>query len=292
MKILEQISSYFSTQRTRSASDSDVPSATTAMTRERSRTHSTPCVADPTRIVFEPRTPAQLLGWLTCLPTETKILSFRSEINVTDAFLAEHVTRFTELETLDLGGVHGLTIEGLSPVFRACPNIQILNFNGSCNVVNNAILAEIAECLPNLRVLRVAGGNEHVTNDGLISLARHCRSLENVDFTQCDITGAGLAELMAHCPIKLCNLSICNKIEPDAFRLLAGKPTLVKVSTGATKIGLEQIREICEQTPQLKHFNIMKIAYLHEVPADIDALIDAFPILSVENPQGKLIEDM
>jgi hypothetical protein len=293
MKILKKIIGYNEIARSTSVSFSTIEQKTiTTYRTDKQRAQSD--VSFDIHKQKEPWSSSQLQIWLESFPNTTKRISLRSEGKVTDEFLIENLTRFSNLRFLDIGGIHGLTILGLEPVFRACPNIEVLDFNGSAGVVNDELLIIIAALLPNLRVLRISGGNHHVTDIGIMAIAEGCPNLENVDLTQCNLTGRGLVHLLSKCKIRLCNINLCGKIEKDAFLAFAEKP-IEKLSAAATQVELFQMKIICELSKRLQYFNISKIAYISSnptIPEPVSSLLKQYPFLSIENPQGKLIEDL
>jgi hypothetical protein len=113
-----------------------------------------------------------------------------------DAALSTLASRFgAAVRTVDVSHCELLTDDGLRALARACPNLRSLALV-SCNGVSPAGLCAVAERCPLLEHADLYGLNA-VDDAALEAIARGCALLVSVDATDCPVSDASVAVLLA-----------------------------------------------------------------------------------------------
>ncbi|XP_072021263.1 F-box/LRR-repeat protein 17-like [Amphiura filiformis] len=169
-----------------------------------------------------------------CCP-KLKVLTFQENKKVTDASLQAlcafshnievlslhkcsitsqgimHLHKLTKLRNLDLSNLSSLSSNSVGEAISNLPQLDTLNLCLSKNI-NDSCLHSIAASCKKLKYLFLVSCN--ITDEGLISIGRHSRSIEHLDIGWCeDITDRGATALSQMCSqLKYLGMVRCDQI--------------------------------------------------------------------------------
>jgi hypothetical protein len=113
---------------------------------------------------------------------------------VTDDCIRSLGVHCPRIRKLNLRCCRRITDEGLQLIGQLFPRMESLNFT-YCNKITDAGVQHLAVGLRSLRQFSLGYCGANITDVCVKYLARHCRELEYLDLTGCEITNAGLMHL-------------------------------------------------------------------------------------------------
>ncbi|KAH9621258.1 hypothetical protein KSS87_004369 [Heliosperma pusillum] len=130
------------------------------------------------------------------------------------------------LELIDVSDCPGITRKGVGEVVRRCTSLKHLQMSGSGALKTLGIDLK----LPNLEVIQASGSG--LNDDGLITIARKCPGLVNLDIMGCSgVTCKGVKEIILNCRrLREINLSWCRIAGHDIVAwMVFTRPSLRKI---------------------------------------------------------------
>ncbi|XP_022754495.1 EIN3-binding F-box protein 1-like [Durio zibethinus] len=187
------------------------------------------------------------LGLPLLSPCESlRSLSIRNCPGFGDASLVVLGKLCSQLEQLELSGLHGITDAGFLSLLESCEaGLVKVNLSGCVNLSDKVVCIMADSHGWTLEMLNLDGCK--VSDASLVAIAENCQLLSDLDVSKCAITDSGIAALACSNQINLQILSIsgCSMISDKSL------PSLGKLGQTLLGLNLQQCKAISSSAVDL-----------------------------------------
>ncbi|XWS26218.1 hypothetical protein CRYUN_Cryun26dG0012500 [Craigia yunnanensis] len=180
------------------------------------------------------------LGLPSVSPCESlRSLSIRNCPGFGDASLAALGKLCTQLQHVELSGLHGITDAGFLPLLESCEaGLVKVNLSGCVNLSDKVVCMMADLHGWTLEMLNLDGCK--ISDASLVAIAENCQLLSDLDVSKCAVTDSGIAALARSNQINLQILSMsgCSMVSEKSL------PSLGKLGQTLLGLNLQQCKAI------------------------------------------------
>ncbi|KAJ9140985.1 hypothetical protein P3X46_031572 [Hevea brasiliensis] len=187
-------------------------------------------------------------GMLVSSPCSSlRTLSIRNCPGFGSASLALVGKLCPQLQHVDLSGLCAITDSGLLPLLESCEaGLVNVNLSGCMNLTDKVVSALAGLHGGTLELLNIDGCRK-ITDASLVSIAKNCLFLSDLDMSKCAVSDCGIAVLSSadQLNLQVLSLSGCSEVSNKSF------PFLKKLGRTLVGLNLQNCSSISSSTIEL-----------------------------------------